>query len=360
MPEKRTIILVGQSGDGKSTLANVLTGIKTFKESDRAESCTQEIQSETFTHEGIEYTVVDTPGINGTDFENENKVYMQIVKAIYQYKDSLNQILFITSGRFMKNNRDCYKLLFESFLNDINSFITIVKTKFNYFDDEGKCQKDIIDMISRNDRISEIIKSIKSCDQKVIHVNNNNRDKDREESRKFLLNKLKKCNSTYQYKNITLNPGDVQAIENMKRKVYKCKLNLTKHKKNINIAMEVGNKATKVGEFISSGGAAISEPATGAFGAFVAMLGKGTTLGTEFVQSCLEKKYKESLKEIERGLEELSNKGGEKLERSKLEGLQDFEKLENFLEECVDEIENSLKTDYELSRLEDIFKSIII
>jgi len=58
----KNILLVGMTGNGKSTLANVLTNTDKFNETSDA-SGTLNIQVETFTANGFDYQIIDTIGI---------------------------------------------------------------------------------------------------------------------------------------------------------------------------------------------------------------------------------------------------------------------------------------------------------
>jgi len=67
MNNVKTILLIGRTGNGKSTLANVIAN-KTDKlvEGEFAVSQTKKIQTVEFEDDGIKYQVVDTVGIGDT------------------------------------------------------------------------------------------------------------------------------------------------------------------------------------------------------------------------------------------------------------------------------------------------------
>lgn len=64
--EVRKILLIGNTGNGKSTLANVLTQTNAFAESSGRTSQTKEPKLVQFNHEDIAYEVIDTVGLNDT------------------------------------------------------------------------------------------------------------------------------------------------------------------------------------------------------------------------------------------------------------------------------------------------------
>src|SRR5256885_1558807 len=99
MTNPKTILLIGRSGRGKSTLANVVTDTNNFKESSGSISETKEIQLGGFEENSIDYQVIDTPGIGDTKM-SDSEVLDIIAKAVYLARDGVSQVFFTTDGRF--------------------------------------------------------------------------------------------------------------------------------------------------------------------------------------------------------------------------------------------------------------------
>ncbi|CAJ0905097.1 3124_t:CDS:2 [Entrophospora sp. SA101] len=120
-----------------------------------------------------------------------------IEETVDVIKGGINQILFVTNGRFREEEIEAYCLLQFIFGQDIVDFTTIVRTNFPDFEDDTECEQDRLDMIMENDKLSTIINECK----KLIHVDNppithrtkGGAEEIREESRKKILKHLNTC-----------------------------------------------------------------------------------------------------------------------------------------------------------------------
>ena len=156
MADNKIILLIGRSGRGKSTLANVVTNTNNFKESSGSVSETKEVQFEQFVDESkqINYAIIDTPGIGDTKM-SDNEVLNIIAKAVYLGKDGISQVFFVNDGRFDQYEMATYDLLRTIiFDNDIIKHTTIVRTRFPEFRDDEEYQKDI-DSMTKEARAKE-------------------------------------------------------------------------------------------------------------------------------------------------------------------------------------------------------------
>jgi GTP1/Obg family GTP-binding protein len=195
----RNILLIGRTGKGKSTLANVLTGNGRFKEGKYGASETRNIKAEVFEHEGVKYRVIDTVGIGDTKL-TEKEVLDKLAEAAYAVKDGLHQVLFVSSGRFDEAEVFTYNLLRKAIFDEnITDYTTIVRTSFPDFEDKKECQNDINVMKKENKSLAEVIMS---CNE-IVHVENHPKLlESRSKSRVILLKRLVNCQNVYEPQNL--------------------------------------------------------------------------------------------------------------------------------------------------------------
>nr|CAG8475147.1 2132_t:CDS:2 [Entrophospora candida] len=204
--QSRTILLIGRTGSGKSTVANVISGTKEFKESSGSTSETRDANVREFLIDGMSFRLIDTVGLGDTELTQQEVLY-KLAEASHSIKNGLSQILFVTSGRFTKEEVDAYDLLRTIiFDNNVVKYTTIVRTNFPEFEDADECENDKRQMINKNKDLSAVIKACK----KVIHIDNPplvGRAKEtnkliRDESRTRILLHLNACKEVYRPENL--------------------------------------------------------------------------------------------------------------------------------------------------------------
>jgi predicted GTPase len=146
MTNPKIILLIGRTGRGKLTLANVITDTSNFEESSGSISKTKNIQFEQFADQENNfnsYQIIDTPGIGDTKL-SDHQVLDIIAEAVYLARNGVSQVLFVTDSRFDQFEMATYDLLRTIiFDSNITKHTTIVRTRFQDFRDENKCQDDI-------------------------------------------------------------------------------------------------------------------------------------------------------------------------------------------------------------------------
>lgn len=207
----KNIILFGKTGNGKSTVGNVLVNKnnnfeEVFEAEDSSTSVTKEIKSEKFVLEDNSYKIIDTVGIGDTGLSEEEVLY-KIAKVFSVIKEEgVNQVMFITSGRFTDEEWKSYNILKTViFDNDIDNYTTIVKTKFPNFRSATRQSEDIRKINEEGGNFSKVIEWCGSPvyvdnppiddDENQVIVNIN-REK-RRESRTRLITRLGLCQEIY-------------------------------------------------------------------------------------------------------------------------------------------------------------------
>ncbi|CAJ0893871.1 6206_t:CDS:1 [Entrophospora sp. SA101] len=190
---KNNVLIIGRTGSGKSALANVISNSDEFGESGGSVSQTKDFQIKDFELEGTKYRVIDTVGVGDTNL-SDDKVMLKLAKAIYSMKRGIKQIFVVVGGKFTEEEIELFELAEKIFEKKIIKNTTIVRSKFDYFDDPEKCDKDKKDLKNEKKKIVDIINRCNG----IIYVNNPpfkenepGRQEDREKSRKILLDHLK-------------------------------------------------------------------------------------------------------------------------------------------------------------------------
>jgi AIG1 family len=176
----RNVILIGRTGGGKSTLGNVLVNKNgefesVFKESGRSISKTRvikeelvEIDIERDGSEKVEYRIIDTIGVGDTKLTPQGVLMRLAEIADRVKKEGLNQILFVTQGRFTKDEIEAYDLLSSIiFDKEVLKYTTVVRTNFPEFYDKDECEEDRRELREENAELAHILGSVN-----IVYVDN--------------------------------------------------------------------------------------------------------------------------------------------------------------------------------------------
>jgi len=114
--EVNNILLIGSTGNGKSSLGNVLVGQEGyFKESELAASETKDYKIgklEVDLGEGrkIEYRIIDTIGIGDTTLTPAAVLY-KLGMVAQELRGGLKQVFFVTRGRFNQQESEAFNVI---------------------------------------------------------------------------------------------------------------------------------------------------------------------------------------------------------------------------------------------------------
>ena len=160
----QTILLIGQTGSGKSTLGNWLIGEEVFD--------TSNYTSETFIKQSRKYgsiNIIDTPGLSdseGKDQENTKKM-TEFLKNLYDNKNSINLVLVVIKSdnkRFDDKIKRMILFLCNVFPKHLQYNIGITFTFYNY-------EKELEKQIYKEDYVPEIMKIISHENNEEINLN---------------------------------------------------------------------------------------------------------------------------------------------------------------------------------------------
>jgi hypothetical protein len=214
MEKINSFIILGKTGDGKSSLARFLSETKDpkkFKIFDGRKSGTSEIDEETFSFENEKYSVIDTPGFFDS---NEDKIKDnddKIIDAIKNYKNPISTVLVVVNfqvSRIDEPAQICIQKIANFFpMEDFWKHIVIIFTKYYPDPDDPESfetqkknwEKDL--NIFKN-RIKE--KNINNNNKiKVFYINNSKKSIELRKNlniRKEILNYIKNCEVFYKRK----------------------------------------------------------------------------------------------------------------------------------------------------------------
>ncbi|KAG0124760.1 P-loop containing nucleoside triphosphate hydrolase protein [Tuber indicum] len=128
MEDEIVIAVMGVTGAGKSHLIRQVTGRNEIAVGDGLESCTDKIASYRFKHDGLNITLVDTPGFNDT-YRTDTDVLLDIATWMeFSYRENfkLSGIIYLhpisavkMEGSALRNLRMFRKLCGEDALNHV-------------------------------------------------------------------------------------------------------------------------------------------------------------------------------------------------------------------------------------------------
>ncbi|EAY04839.1 hypothetical protein TVAG_226520 [Trichomonas vaginalis G3] len=140
MDMEHNIMLIGDTGSGKSSLANCILDKEVFKTSQEPHACTKEPSKQTNVVDGKKFTVIDTEGFQDENGISKDQIHKlgELIRNDIAGLNVIAAVIRFSDHRFSQNVINEFKFIFDTFqTNEIIDHMCIIFSFYKYSADKS-------------------------------------------------------------------------------------------------------------------------------------------------------------------------------------------------------------------------------